>query len=95
MNELKRDFPSINRMFRKYCVIPATQNADERLFSMVARNTGPLCRSIKISTIEKKVVVVSASISMVQMRQAAVMSLQCFHAQGRNRDNHVFSVKKT
>ena len=42
---------------QKDCVIPATQNADERLFSMVARNTGPLCRSIKISTIEKKVVV--------------------------------------
>ena len=57
MNGLKRDFPFINHIFRKYCVIPATQNADERLFSMVARNTGPLCRSIKISTIEKKVVV--------------------------------------
>ena len=80
MNELKRDFPSINRIFRKYCVIPATQNADERLFSMVARNTGSLCRGIKISTIEKKVVVVvSASISMVQMRQAAVMSLIAFN----------------
>ena len=39
-------------------------------------------------------IMVSASISMVQMRQAAVMSLQCFHAQGRNRDNHAFSVKK-
>ena len=79
MNELKHDFPSINRIFRKYCVIPATQNADEQLFSMVARNTGPLCRSVKISTIEKKVVVVSASISMVQMRQAAVMSLIAFN----------------
>ena len=48
MNGLKRDFPSINHIFGKYCVILATQNADELLFSIEARNTGPLCRSIKI-----------------------------------------------
>ena len=39
---------------------PATQNKDERLFSLVGRNTGPLSRRIKIETIEKKVVVGSA-----------------------------------
>ena len=39
---------------------PATQNADERLFSLVGRVTGPQCRRIKTTTIEKKVVVGSA-----------------------------------
>ena len=52
MNGLKRDFPFINHIFRKYCVIPATQNVDERLFYMVARITGPPFRSYKISAIE-------------------------------------------
>ena len=57
---LKREFPAINKLFRKYSVFPATQNADERLFSMVGRMTRAQCRSIKVTTIEKKVVVGSA-----------------------------------
>jgi hypothetical protein len=60
MEGLKKDFPRIYSMFRKYSVLPATQNKDERLFSMVARNTQPLSRQIKSETIEKKVVIGSA-----------------------------------
>ena len=60
MDVLKKDFPRIHKLFRKYSIYPATQNKDERLFSMVGRNTGPQCRSLKIETIEKKVVVGSA-----------------------------------
>ena len=57
---LRKDFPRIYQLFRKYSIYPATQNKDERLFSMVGRNTGPQCRSIKVETIERKVVVGSA-----------------------------------
>ena len=48
------------KLFRKYSIFPATQNKDERLFSLIGRNTGALSRRIKIETIEKKVVVGSA-----------------------------------
>ena len=44
----------------KFYIFPASQNKDERLFSMVGRNTGALSRNIKVETIEKKVVVGSA-----------------------------------
>ena len=60
MAALKRDFPIINQVFRKYSIFPATQNADERLFSLVGRITGPQSRRIKTTTIEKKVVVGTA-----------------------------------
>ena len=60
MNGLKNDFPRIFCVFRKYSIVPATQNKCERLFSMVGRITGPLSRNIKVETIERKVVVGSA-----------------------------------
>ena len=60
MEVLRKDFPRIYKLFRKYSIYPATQNKDERLFSMVGRNTGPQSRSLKVGTIEKKVVVGSA-----------------------------------
>ena len=60
MAGLKMDFPLINKVFQKFAVLPATQNADERLFSMVGRMTGPQCRRIKATTIEKKVIVGAA-----------------------------------
>ena len=60
MEVLRKDFPRIHKLFRKYSIYPATQNKDERLFSMVGRNTGPQCRSLKVATIENKVVVGSA-----------------------------------
>ena len=60
MEHLKKDFPRIYRLFRKFSIFPCSQNKDERLFSLVARNTGPRCRNIKVETIEKKVVVGSA-----------------------------------
>ena len=60
MAELKQNFPHVNLVFRKFSVFPATQNADERLFSMVGRNTGALSRRIKTTTIEWKVVVSKA-----------------------------------
>ena len=60
MQSLKRDYPHICKLFRKYSIFPASQNKDERLFSFVGRNTGALCRNIKVETIEKKVVVGSA-----------------------------------
>ena len=60
MEALKSDFPRIYRMFRMYSIFPATQNKDERLFSLIAQNTGPLSRRIKVETIERKVVVGSA-----------------------------------
>ena len=47
-------------LFRKFSIFPATQNKDERLFSMVGRNTGALSRNIRVETIEKKVAVGSA-----------------------------------
>ena len=47
-------------LFRKFSIFPATQNKDERLFSMVGRTTGALSRNIRVETIEKKVVVGSA-----------------------------------
>ena len=60
MNSLKREYPRIYRLFRKFSILPCSQNKDERLFSFVARNTGPLCRRIKSTTVERKVVVGSA-----------------------------------
>ena len=60
MEALKRDYPRIFMLFRKFSIFPATQNKDERLFSMVGRNTGALSRNIRVETIEKKVVVGSA-----------------------------------
>ena len=60
MEGLKQDYPRMYKLFRKYSIFPATQNKDERLFSMVGQNTGPQCRRIKVETIEKKVVVGSA-----------------------------------
>ena len=60
MESLKKDYPCMYKIFRKYSIFPATQNKDERLFSMVGRNTGPHCRKIKAETIEKKVIVGSA-----------------------------------
>jgi hypothetical protein len=47
-------------MFQKYSIIPATQNKDEQLFSMVSRNTQPITRSIKAEMIDTKVVVGTA-----------------------------------
>ena len=44
-------------LFLKFSIFPATQNKDERLFSMVGRTTGALSRFICVKTIEKKVVV--------------------------------------
>ena len=38
----------------KFSIFPATQNKDERLFSMVGRTTGALSRNIRVETIEKK-----------------------------------------
>ena len=43
-------------LFLKFSIFPATQNKDERLFSMVGRTTGALSRNIRVETIEKKVV---------------------------------------
>jgi hypothetical protein len=60
MEALKKDFPRIYKLFRKYSVFPANQNRDERIFSMVARNSQPMCRNIKVETLEKKVLVGSA-----------------------------------
>ena len=54
------DFPWIFCVFRKFSIVPATQNKCERLFSLVGRITGPLSRNIKVETIERKVVVGSA-----------------------------------
>ena len=48
------------KFFREYSIFPASQNKDERLFSLIGRNTGALSRQIKIETVEKKVVVGSA-----------------------------------
>ena len=60
MEGLKRDFPRIYLLFRKFSIFPSTQNKDERLFSLIGRNTGSLCQRLKVETIEKKVVVESA-----------------------------------
>ena len=60
MEGLKKEYPQMYRLFRKFSIYPATQSKDERLFSMVGRNTGSLCQSIKVETLEKKVVVGSA-----------------------------------
>ena len=60
VTSLKIDYPRIFKHVRKYSVFPATQNSDERLFSMVNRNAGALSQSIKIETVEQKVVVGSA-----------------------------------
>ena len=60
MDGLKRDYPRIFMLFRKFSIYPATQNKDERLFSMIGRTTGALSRNIRVETIEKKVVVGSA-----------------------------------
>ena len=54
---LHQEYPRIYKLFRKFSVYPATQNSDERTFSMVNRNTGALCRNIKMETIERKVVI--------------------------------------
>ena len=50
MDALKSDYPQI-------CVFPSTQNRDERIFSLVAQNTRPQCRRIKVDTIENKVLI--------------------------------------
>ena len=63
MKALKSDYPRIFRLFRKYCVFPSTQNRDERIFSLVAQNTRPQCRRIKVDTIENKVLIGSAILS--------------------------------
>ena len=60
MDAMKADFPRLYKLFRKYSIFPASQNKDERLFSMIGQNTSSLCQSIKLETIEKKVVVGSA-----------------------------------
>ena len=60
MESLKADFPRIYAVYRKYCVIPSTQNRDERIFSMVARITTPQCRSITVESIENKILIGSA-----------------------------------
>ena len=60
MDTLKKDFLCIFWLFRKFAAFPATQNKDERLFSIIGRTTGSLCQSIKVETIEKKLVVGSA-----------------------------------
>ena len=55
--------PHLDLVWKKWqyrSIFTATQNKDERLFSLVARNTGPQSRKIKVETIEKKVVVGSA-----------------------------------
>ena len=57
MDALKTDYPHIFEIFRKYCVFPSTQNRDERIFSMMARCTGPQCRSITVETLEKKILI--------------------------------------
>ena len=36
MEGLKREYPRIYALFRKYCVFPSTQNRDERIFSIVS-----------------------------------------------------------
>ena len=51
------DFPRIYLLFRKFSIFPSTQNKDERLFSLIGRNTGSLGQRLKVETIEKKVVV--------------------------------------
>ena len=60
MEGLRREYPHVYKIFRKYNVYPATQNRDERIFSMVARNTSSQCRNIKVDSIEKKVLIASA-----------------------------------
>ena len=60
MEGLQREYPHIYKVFRKYNVIPATQNRDERIFSLVARNTSAQCRNITVDSIEKKVIIASA-----------------------------------
>ena len=60
MKSLKREYPLVYKLFRQYSMFSASQNKDERLFSLIGRNTGALSRQIKIETIEKKVVVGSA-----------------------------------
>ena len=60
MKSLKREYPLVYKLFRQYSIFPASQNKDERLFSLIGRNTGALSLQIKIETIEKKVVVGSA-----------------------------------
>ena len=47
-------------LFLKFSLFLATQNKDERLFSMVGRTTEALSRNIRVETNEKKVVVGSA-----------------------------------
>ena len=37
LEALKKDYPRIYQLFRKYSVFPATQNRDERIFSMIAK----------------------------------------------------------
>ena len=60
MEGLRHNQPRVYQLFWKYSIFPATQKKDERLLSMVAQNTGPLRRNIKVETIAKKVVVGSA-----------------------------------
>ena len=42
MQTLKKEYPNICKLFRKFSIFPASQNKDERLISMVGRNTGAL-----------------------------------------------------
>ena len=58
--ELIHETWQIFMLFRKFSIFPATQNKDERLFSMVGRTTGAFSRNIRVETIEKKVVIGSA-----------------------------------
>ena len=60
MEGLRAEYPHVYKVCRKYAVYPATQNRDERIFSMVARNTTALCRNITVDSIEKKVLIASA-----------------------------------
>ena len=54
MKNLNTEFPQINKVFRKYCIFPSTQNRDEQIFSLVGLITRPHCRNISVDTIEKK-----------------------------------------
>ena len=51
--ELIHETWQIFMLFRKFSIFPATQNKDERLFSMVGRTTGALSCFIYVKTIEK------------------------------------------
>ena len=56
MEVVKWEYPRIFKLFRKYSIFSATQNKDERLLSMIGRNTSPQSQSLKVETIESGVV---------------------------------------